>query len=238
MKNTLLALFVLSFSLTSLACADHQKISDPGFGITSSANYPDEWWKPVPESDLASWEIGPQAADRSKNEVILSKRNDLGMLSNFYAAPFDLEGLHFASVEGLWQSLKYPENANDPRNDPSVTWPFTRSQVEMMTAFEAKDAGEIASSNMSKLKIKWVSFKGQKIEYKGKDQKKHYELIFRATAQKVLQNPEVKNLLLKTGDLNLLPDHKQEANSPPAYEYFKIAMKIRSALQKGEQPKP
>lgn len=230
MKILTSLLLVLSFSSVTLACTTHQ--------IASVASYPDEWWKPVPESDLASWEIGPQAADRSKNEVILSKRNELGMLSNFYAAEFDLDGIRFGSVEGLWQSLKYPEDPKDPRNNPDVTWPYTRSQVAKMTAFEAKDAGEIASSNMKKLKINWVSFKGEKIEYKGKDQNKHYELIFRATAQKVLQNPEVKRLLLKTGDLTLLPDHKQEANSPPAYEYFKIAMKIREALQKGETPKP
>lgn len=225
MKKFFFTSLILTFSLASSA-------------FTSANTYPDDWWKPVPESDLASWEIGPQAADRSKNEVILSKRNELGMLSNFYAASFDLDGTRYASVEGLWQALKYPENANDPRNDPSVTWPFTRSQVEKMTAFEAKDAGEIASSNMKKLKINWVTYQGQKIEYKGKDKMKHYELIFSATTQKVLQNKDVKTLLLKTGDLNLLPDHKQEAGSPPAYEYFKIAMKIREALKKGEEPKP
>ncbi len=160
------------------------------------------------------------------------------MLSNFYAAPFTLEGLRFGSVEGLWQSLKYPENAQDPRNSPEVSWPYTRAQVEMMTAFEAKDAGDIASKNMTQLKIKWVCFKGEKIEYKGKDQKRHYELIFKATVEKVQQNASVKELLLKTGDLKLMPDHKQEANSPPAYAYYDIAMKIREALVKGEEPKP
>ncbi len=57
------------FSAFVFACPMHAK--------SNTAAYPDEWWKPVPESDLASWEIGPQGADRTKNEVILSKRNDL-----------------------------------------------------------------------------------------------------------------------------------------------------------------
>ena len=108
----------------------------------------------------------------------------------------------------------------------------------MMTAFEAKDAGEIASKNMEILKIKWITFKGEQIEYKGKDQNRHYELIFGATVQKVMQNQNVKDLLMKTGDLNLLPDHKQDPKSPPAYAYYKIATKIREALKKGEEPKP
>ena len=60
--------------------------------LLSAANYPDHWWKPVPEGDLASWEIGPQAAVKGK-EVVLSKRNELGILSNFGSTPFELDGL-------------------------------------------------------------------------------------------------------------------------------------------------
>jgi hypothetical protein len=160
------------------------------------------------------------------------------MLSNFFAASFTFEGLKFASVEGLWQSMKYPESADDPRNSSLVTWPFTRSQVEMMTAFDAKHAGDIASKNMQTLKINWISFKGERIDYKGKDQNRHYELIFKATVQKISQNQNVKDLLMKTGDLTLMPDHQQEPHSPPAYKYYDIAMKIREAFKKGEEPKP
>jgi len=204
----------------------------------SADNYPDEWWTPVPAEQLAPWEIGPQAADRKKGEVILSKRNELGLLSNFAPAPFTFRGQHFASVEGLWQSLKYPENPQDERYNPMVTWPYTRAQVEQMTAFEAKDAGKIANQNMKKLRIDWVSFQGEKIHYQTTDQKAHYELIFYATSEKILQNSNVKEVLLKTGNLNLLPDHQQGANDPPAYGYNLIAMKIRLALQKGDIPKP
>lgn len=193
--------------------------------------YPDHWWKPVPQSDLASWEIPPQAADRSKNEVILSKRNELGLLSNFADTPFTLDGIKYGSVEGLWQAMKYPEGPNDERlKDSSVVWPFTRAQVAAMTAFEAKDAGKIAGDNMKKLKISWITYQGKKIEYKTTGQQAHYDVIYAATVAKVNQNPSVRTVLLKTGSLNLRPDHAQEPNSPPAYAYFDIAMKIRASL--------
>ena len=41
--------------------------------------------------------------------MILSKRNELGILSNFAATPFTLYGKRYASVEGFWQMMLYPE---------------------------------------------------------------------------------------------------------------------------------
>lgn len=249
--KSLTALFLsLALSLSASACAAHSTNDNAAanpltdnerVGDQNNDGYPDIWWKAVPPEELASWEIGPQAADRKKGEVILSKRNELGMLSNFYAASFTFEGRRYASIEGLWQSLKYPEGPNDERlADPNVKWPFTRDQVENMTAFEAKDAGKIASDNMKKLNIKWVTHKGKKIYYSspGEGQQEHYKVIFNATVQKITQNESVKALLLKTGDLKLLPDHAQDPNSGPAYAYFTIAMNIRKALQNGQTPKP
>jgi len=48
----------------------------------------------------------------------------------------------------------------------------------------------------------------------------------------VKQNPEVKKVLLATGDLILKPDHHQEPNAPAAWRYFEILTQIRSELQK------
>ena len=47
------------------------------------------------------------------------------------------------------------------------------------------------------------------------------------------QNPEVKKVLLATGDLILKPDHHQESNAPAAWHYFDILMQIRSELRRG-----
>jgi predicted NAD-dependent protein-ADP-ribosyltransferase YbiA (DUF1768 family) len=201
--------------------------------ITKGADgYPDHWWKEVPKEQLAGWEISPHMANRAGKEVILSKRNELGKLSNFHPAEFTLDGLKFASIEGLWQALKYPEGPNDERaKDPSIVWPHTREQVMMMSAFEAKRAGEVGSANMKKLGIKWVTYRGEKIEYGGADKMKHYDIMLRASRAKVAAHADIKEVLLQTGDLKLLPDHKTYPDSPPAYHYYDIYMKIRGEYQ-------
>ena len=87
--------------------------------------YPAEWWTPVPTNGAPAWEILPQAA--KPGEVILSKRNELGLLSNFAPTPFVFHGKRYASLEGFWQMMKYPEGANDPRATfPGLEWKFTR----------------------------------------------------------------------------------------------------------------
>jgi predicted NAD-dependent protein-ADP-ribosyltransferase YbiA (DUF1768 family) len=194
-------------------------------------SYPSEWWKPVPENEAASWEILPQAADPNNNEVILSKRTELGIFSNLPAARFELDGQVYESLEGLWQSLKYPENAQDERlQNPEVHWEYTRQEVMKLTGFDAKKAGDKANENMRKLGITWVTYQGQKFEPKTSGAQTHYDLIYRASVAKVEQNPAIKALLIKTGNLKLLPDHKQDANVTPAYKFFEIYMKIRAGL--------
>ena len=91
-----------------------------------------------------SWEILPQAA--GPGEVILSKRQpDLGLLSNFAATPFEFHGKRYASLEGFWQAMLYPEGSDDPRATfPGIDWKHTRDEVATMTAFEAKAVGDLA----------------------------------------------------------------------------------------------
>jgi predicted NAD-dependent protein-ADP-ribosyltransferase YbiA (DUF1768 family) len=190
-------------------------------------NYPEEWWKPVPHEGAPSWEILPQEA--APGEVILSKRNELGILSNFAPTPFTYRAHHYASVEGFWQMLKYPEGPRDDRlKDGSIKWPFSREQVAQMTSFEAKKAGDQASEIMKKLGIDWVTFEGKKLAYHEQKQGHFYDLIVAAEWAKLKQNPKVKEILLKTGNLILKPDHHQEADAAPAWKYNDIWMMIRS----------
>jgi hypothetical protein len=60
------------------------------------AAYPAHWWQPAPVEGAPAWEILPQAA--APGEVILSKRNELGLLSNFAATPFEFHGKRYASM--------------------------------------------------------------------------------------------------------------------------------------------
>lgn len=64
----------------------------------SMGRYPD-WWTPVPTNGAPAWEIFPQEA--KPGEVILSKRNELGLLSNFAPTPFTFRGKRYASLEGF-----------------------------------------------------------------------------------------------------------------------------------------
>jgi predicted NAD-dependent protein-ADP-ribosyltransferase YbiA (DUF1768 family) len=199
-------------------------------GQIRDARYPAHWWTPVSTEGKPAWEILPQEA--APGEVILSKRNELGLLSNFAPTPFVLREKKYASLEGFWQMMLYPEGADDPRAKfPGVTWKYTREQVANMTAFDAKAAGALAEENMKKMGIDWVTFEGRQFKYRSAEPGEHYRLIVEATRAKVEQNPEVKTVLLATGDLVLKPDHYGETNAPAEWRYYEILTQIRTELQ-------
>jgi predicted NAD-dependent protein-ADP-ribosyltransferase YbiA (DUF1768 family) len=197
-----------------------------------SPPYPAHWWKYTDPTGAPKWEILPQAA--GYGEVILSKRNELGgSLSNFAPTPFEFRGKKYASVEGLWQGTKYPENSKDPRAIfQGISWPFTRLQVEAMSGFEAKDAGTPGSDNMKKMGIDWVSLQGKHYTYKETGDSEFYKLIVEVMRAKLAQNPEVKKVLLQTGDLKLRPDHDSSPTELKAWQYHQIWMDLRKDLQK------
>src|SRR5262249_18734839 len=158
----------------------------------------------------------PQEA--GPGEVILSKRHELGLLSNFAATPFTFRGHRYASLEGFWQMMLYPEGPDDPRATfAGNEWKYTRDQVAQMTAFEAKNAGRLGSANVKGMGMDWVASEGKRFPYRPAEPGDHYQLIVAATWEKVRQNPEVKRVLLATGALVLKPDHHQEPNPPAAW---------------------
>ena len=213
MKITLLALIFVPF-------------------LAFSQDYPSHWFEEIPRSEAESWEILPQ--DAAPGEVILSKRNELGIFSNFAATAFTLDERSYASIEGLWQSLKYPdpEISEDPRHKIS-DWPHTREEVQKMVGFEAKRAGNAANLIYRTHKIKEVSYGSYFFDYNdyatGSDF--HYMIIKRAMRAKLDQNEGPWDLLMRTGCLILKPDHHVGDNDPPAYQYFKIFMELRSERQ-------
>jgi predicted NAD-dependent protein-ADP-ribosyltransferase YbiA (DUF1768 family) len=200
--------------------------------ITTSAcaSYPAHWWQQVPESERrGSWEILPHEC--KEGELVLSKRNELGVFSNFANTPFVMDGVRYASVEGLWQMMKYPDPSDneDIRNTFEKEYPFSRNQVIDMHGFEGKEAGDAANKINKAHGIKWVSYKHKKFNYKdyAAGSAYHLKIMKKAIAAKVNQNPKVKALLMKTKGLKLIPDHGQGKNPPPSYLYHKILMDIR-----------
>lgn len=229
MRSPLVALDLLPF--IAAGCRSPQPTTRPAAELLAArTNYPAHWWTPVPTNGAPAWEILPQTA--GPGEVILSKRNELGLLSNFAATPFTFRGKRYASLEGFWQMIKYPEGADDPRaRFPGLTWACSREQVAQMTAFEAKRAGDLGSENMKRMGITWVTFDCKQMEYRALEPGEFDRLIVAATREKVRQNPEVKKILLATGDLVLKPDHHQEPNPPAAWRYYEILTQIRRELQ-------
>ncbi|MGZ3726356.1 MAG: NADAR family protein [Pseudobdellovibrio sp.] len=222
----LASLFILVFALF-IGTAKAQDNS-----TTGADGFPDHWWQPVPADQLPGWEIPPQSADRNKGEVILSKRNELGQFSNLGATPFVLDGDSYASVEALWQGMKYPEGPGDERlKDPSVVWKRTRQDVMGLAGFDAKAAGNEANVNLKKLGIRWITYQGKKLDWTGADLQAHYDIIYRACRAKLDQNPKLKQLLLSTKNLKLLPDHNEYNGAPPVYFYAEIFTKLRAELQ-------
>jgi hypothetical protein len=192
--------------------------------------YPAHWWTPVIDPNKPAWEILPQEA--KPGEVILSKRNELGILSNFAATPFEYRGKRYDSVEAFWQMMLYPEGPDDPRaKATNLTWPHTREQVAQMVAFEAKAAGDVGEKNMRKLGIDWLTFEGKRIPYRSRTRGEHHRLIFEAMRAKLEQNPKVEEILLSTGDLILRPDHITDPTEPDEWRYFDLWMRIRRELR-------
>ena len=228
-------LLIFAFIVIVVSTCDGRQEGFMHDGIAIEQHYPSVWFQPVNDPNKPDWEILPQEA--KAGEVILSKRNELGILSNFAATPFELDGERYASVEGFWQSMLYPEICPDCKPDPrliskKVTWKYYRFQVEQMTACEAKAAGTLAEENMKTLGIDWVTYNGKRFPYRSATPGEHYRLILAAMRAKLEQNPEVKRILLATGDLKLRPDHIEEPNAPPEWHYYELWMQIRSELQK------
>jgi hypothetical protein len=197
------------------------------------AGHPPDWWKPVPESERESWgEILPQEA--AAGEVILSKRTELGVFSNLWPTSFTLDGVTYASLEALWQMMKYPEDPEplDPRS-AARDWPYAREQVRDLVMFEAKSAGSRANAILRRLGIAWISYQGNRFEYRdgeaGSDE--HYRIIRRATEAKLAQNPGVRALLKKTCGLKLRMDHEDPSAARfRAYATAELYMELREPL--------
>jgi len=231
--GTLVFSVVLTLPVAGVRPAAPPAPSSEGL-LAARADYPAHWWAAVSPEGAPAWEVLPQAA--GPGEVIVSKRHELGLLSNFAPTPFTFRGLRYASLEGFWQMMLYPEGPDDPRaRFPGVAWAFTRDSVARMTAFAAKGAGTLAEQNMQRMGIDWVTFEGRRFAYRSARPGRHYRLIVAAMREKVRQNPEVRQALLATGDLVLRPDHNEEAGACPEWRYCDILMRLRAELRRAER---
>lgn len=248
MKHLISAVLSLVIFTSLIACESSKHSNPQAPAVTTSEpgpsaevqnkddawkkEFPAHWWKPVPKEDAKSWEVLPQEA--GYKEVVLSKRNELGLLSNFADTAFVYRGVCYATIEGYWQMMKYPEKSDDPRWAWTPKWKYTRAQVAKMDGYKAKSAGNYANGLMDENDANWVTFEGKVLVFAEKDPGEHYRLIWEAEIEKLRQNPEVLKVLLATKDLKLIADHHNSEKAPKEWHYNVLWMEIRSLIQSGQ----
>lgn len=140
------------------------------------------------------------------------------MLSNFAHAPFDLDGKHYGSVEGFWQSLKFPEDSEE------------REEVANLIGGKAKRAGKKVGEVVE------IEYQGERIKVGSSG---HHELMKKAIKAKLEQNPNILKLLLDTGDKKIThifkaPDGKvlPDSKAIPGKIFSQILMDLREEFKK------
>lgn len=232
----IITLFVGLLSLSACSPSDKNPITPTPLSAKEAGKewqegFPAHWWKEVPRDEAKGWEILPQ--DAKENEVVLSKRNELGLLSNFSDTSFVFKGVCYPTVEAYWQMMKYPETQDDPRWQWARNWKYTRAQVSQMNGYSAKSAGNYANFLMEKNDANWVTFEGKVLTFATKEPAEHYQLIYDALIEKIRQNPKVLEVLLQTKNLSLIPDHGISDRSPREWHYNLLWMDIRKDIQEG-----
>lgn len=167
------------------------------FGMTLTARE----WKKVPFN----------VASNSKNRI--EKR-----LSNLDYAPFVFNGQAYASIEGFWQGLKFPEGSE------------MRAQVAAMSGLSSKRIGDTAE-------------KSETFQYLDETYQvglaRHQSLMKLALRAKFAQNPDCLQLLLATGDAQIIHEPKMKDGTPypdsttiPAEVFSRFLMEIRDEFRK------
>ena len=137
----------------------------------------------------------------------------LRLISNFAHAPFELNGLHYVSVEGFWQGLKFAEESD-------------RARLAALHGSEAKDAGFYAPP------AREIAYAGRMIQVGTFE---HWDLMELACHAKFDQNEAHRKALLDTGTRPLVHQTKPDSRTIPGVIMAGIWMRLRERLR---APKP
>jgi predicted NAD-dependent protein-ADP-ribosyltransferase YbiA (DUF1768 family) len=189
---------------------------------------------PAPDDSLASWltdhagqvfllrekngvaslySLGPEAQARREPLNITSRSpQPLRLVSNFADTPFELDERAYASIEGFWQGLKFPDEAD-------------RRRLAALYGSAAKDAGYYAP------KADTLIYRDASVRIGTWD---HWQLMKRACAAKFDQHDAARAALLSTGQRPLVHVTKPDSRTIPGVIMAQIWMQIRHRLQKAE----
>jgi predicted NAD-dependent protein-ADP-ribosyltransferase YbiA (DUF1768 family) len=160
--------------------------------------------------DLGPW------AEACREPINISSRAaeaPLRLISNLAATPFSLHGRSYASVEGFWQGLKFPDAES-------------RARLAQLHGLEAKRAGADA------LAADRVSYEGNPIRVGTYE---HWDLMYEACRAKFTQHEAAQRALLGTGNRPLVHRVRRDSRTIPGVVLADIWMRIRARLRKSSR---
>ena len=165
---------------------------------------------------------GPGKAEAAKGETVRAKLTEplnitfddapmpLRLIANLAETSFELDGRGYASVEGFWQGLKFPDEAD-------------RRRV-------AELSGHAARTAAPKLEP------GDRFVYEGREivvgTVDHWALMERANLAKFEQDDDARAALLSTGTRALVHRVEPDSRTIPGVIMADIWMRLRERLAK------
>ncbi len=132
------------------------------------------------------------------------------LISNFAATPFVLDGGEYASIEGFWQGLKFPD-------------PADRRRLAQLHGGAAKEAGYAAPV------LEAFDYLGARVRTGTFD---HWQLMRRACRAKFDQNGDARAALLATGTRPLVHRVRRDSRTIPGVIMADIWTRIRARIRR------
>ncbi len=178
------------------------------------ATYSDHAFRAVAQNarTVVLRDLGPYLEACREPINVSSRATDeaVRLISNFAATPFFLHGRTYASVEGFWQGLKFPDVES-------------RLRIAQLHGLEAKQAGAAAQE------AETVQYEGRTIRVGTYE---HWGVMYEACWAKFTQSEEAQRALLSTGTRPLTHRSRRDSRTIPGVIMADIWMRIRTRLTK------
>jgi len=159
--------------------------------------------------------IGPEAeACRIPINITSQTPEPLRLISNFAHTPFCFDDKSYESIEGFWQGLKFPDEAD-------------RRRLALLHGSEARDAGYHAPEADT------LMYDGENVRV---GTYAHWRLMEKACRAKFTQHAGARDALLSTRNRPLVHQVKRDSKNIPGVIMAAIWTRIRERLLKTEPP--
>jgi predicted NAD-dependent protein-ADP-ribosyltransferase YbiA (DUF1768 family) len=154
--------------------------------------------------------LGSEADVRREPINVTSRSREpvIQLISNFSHTPFELDGIHYGSIEAFWQGLKFPEESR-------------RLEIAPLFGKDAMRAGRVAA------KVSTFEYKGQTIRV---GTSAHWRLMKLACLAKFSQHEPARDALISTGERPLVHLTRKDSRTIPGVIVADIWMRIRYRL--------